>query len=60
MVFGVKGVRKEKEFGEVLDLLYDEEKDKLLISAQGLIKAQGVIKVPLPKSKKPGKKEKSV
>jgi len=51
-------VGKADEFSRVLDLLHDEGKDKLLISAQGLIKAQGVIKVCLPKGKKTQQREK--
>ena len=45
-------------FSKVLDLLNDEEKDKLMISAQGLIRAQKVVKVGLPKDINTQKKRK--
>jgi hypothetical protein len=51
-------VRKADEFSKVLDLLYEEERDKLMISAQGLIKAQKVVKVCLPTNKHTQKKRK--
>ena len=49
-------MRKAEAFGRVLDLLDDNERDKLWISAQRLIRAQKAVKTALPKRQRTAKK----
>jgi hypothetical protein len=42
-------MRKVEEFSRVLDLLNNDEKDKLLISAKGLMLAQKALQTNLTK-----------
>jgi hypothetical protein len=55
---------KVDEFSRVLDRLDVHDKDKLLVSAQGLLKAQSAVKVdstkPKPAKKKATKQKGSI
>jgi hypothetical protein len=56
-----KKVNKADEFSKVLDRLDIDDKDKLLVSARGLLRAQNTVKVdsakPKPAKKKPAAKK---
>jgi hypothetical protein len=55
---------KVDEFSRVLDRLNVYDKDKLLMSAHGLLKSQSAVKIdstkPKPAKKKPSKQRESV
>jgi len=50
-------MRKADEFSKVLDSLGNEEKDKLLTSANGLMRAQKVIRVNSIRTKSSSKQK---
>ena len=56
MIFGVR-MKKADEFSKVLDLLGNGEKDKLLTSAKGLMRAQKVVRINSTKTKPLKKKQ---